>query len=348
MAIGTYREYQHLTRITDLEAGDLLLKKVFPETCKGAVEWGITQGQRLFSGDNTIKTGGLFSREKFRIAFNGSHTSEHAAVAISADELAEAVGEGVITASVRGRRDERYCVYRCLNVDLRNAAVMIAKGLSSAYHNMITGSPEVRNTTGGKYSVKGALASNFRSQQFQQGATHAYLTHVVDYVYGVRHDRPNMFCSEFAMTCYEAGSLAAFGKTAFGTNPIGMSPMFMEDVLNSRPDLMALAGKYDSENDVLFSAVEAGLRNYKNRKHFWNRLGISEASKRASEVLQNLMHIGDNDYLLAALAAFLSTTPTGPLSIRCNMSEDWRLSPDSSLYGDLVAQMKPTGLLAGL
>lgn len=55
---------------------------------------------------------------------------------------------------------------------------------------------------------------------------------------------------------------------------------------------------------------------------------LSQPALNASEVLQNLMHIGGNDYLLVALAAFLSTTPTGTLSIRCNMLEDWRLSLD--------------------
>src|SRR4051812_22207047 len=108
MPIGTYAQYRNLPRVDDLEAGDPLLKKVFPETRKTAVEWVITAGQKLFAGDRTVKAGGFFSREKFRVAYTGSHTSEHAAVAISADELAEAVGEGVITASVRGRREERY------------------------------------------------------------------------------------------------------------------------------------------------------------------------------------------------------------------------------------------------
>lgn len=339
MPISTYEQYRNLHRVDRLEAGDLLLKKVFPETCKGAVEWGITTGEKLFSGDTN--TAGIFSSARFRITFNGSHTSEHAALAIAADELAEAVGEGVITASIRGRRDERYCIYRCRNTELKDAAVMIAKGLSNAYHHVVTGNPGIRNTTGGDYSIGGAIASNFRGKTFQPGSTNDYLTHIVDYVFGLRQDRPNMFCSEFAIACYEAGSVALSGKTAFGTNPRGMSPMVMEDVLNNHSDLMVLIGKYDSENDSLFSAVEAGLHRYGKRWHF-NR---SRQSKNAEEVLHNLMHIGDNNYLLAAVAAFLNAQPTVLLGLKCNIPTEFRLKTDSSLYRDLVAALRPTGLL---
>jgi hypothetical protein len=51
---------------------------------------------------------------------------------------------------------------------------------------------------------------------------------VIDYVHGVRNDRPNLFCSQFAVTCYEADSLAAFGRTAMGTNPRAILPMEVE------------------------------------------------------------------------------------------------------------------------
>jgi len=338
MAINSYDEYQSLPRVVELKAGDILLKKVFPETRKTATEWGITAGQRLFSSDK--KTAGLFSRNKFTIAFNGSHTSEHAAVAISSNEIAEAVGEGVISVSIQGRRDERYCVYRCKegHRELSDVAAQFAKGLSDAYHHTITKDPGIRKTTGGAYSVKGALASNFRSQQFQQSSTEIYLSHIIDYVYGLRNDRPNMFCSEFAMACYEAASVAAFGKTAFGTSPIGMSPMMMEDVLNGS-DKMSLVGKYDSENDALFSAVEKGLRSYGKRWH-WKK---SRQSTSAKEVLHNLLLIGDNDYLLAAVAAYFDLQPNRPCGVKCKIDSESRLKPDSSLYKDLKNALKPTG-----
>lgn len=342
MVIGNYEQYRALARVNDLEAGDLLIKKVFPETRNTAVEWVITTGQRLFSGDRTIKAGSFFSREKFRVTYNGSHTSEHAAVAISGQEIAEAVGEGVITASLRGRREERYVVYRCLKPEVARAAVMIARGLSNAYHNVVTASSAVRTTSGGHYSLGGAFVSSLRKPTFQSGTTNTYLTWVVDYVHGLRNDRPNLFCSEFAMTCYEAGSLAAFGRTAMGTNPRAMSPMQMEDTINGRPDLFRLAGKYDSEDDGLYSAIEHGLKAYGKRWHF----NQSSASGKAVKALSNLMLIGDNEYLLAAVSAYLNAPVLVPLSIRCNLPQGDQLSPTSSLYRDLANALRPTRMLS--
>jgi len=342
MAIHTYDQYRNLPRVLWLQGGDILLKKVFPETCKSKVEWIITKGQCLFEGDKTIRAGGFFSGERFQVAYDGSHTSEHAAVAISSEEVAEAVGEGVITASLRGRRHERYVVYRCVDPRLKEAAVKIAKGLSDAYHSTVTASPALRNTTGGQYSAVGAFTSLLKDTTFQANGTNQFLTHVVDYVYGLRNDRPDLFCSQFAVTCYEAGSLAEFGKTAFGSNPKAMSPMDLENILNGRLELFNVMGKYDSEDNVLFSAVERGLHTYASRWHF----NQSAQSKNALKVLENLLEIGDDDYLLAALAALLGTRPSQPNGLTCRIPPQSRLSTTSQLYADLTAAIRPTGLLA--
>jgi hypothetical protein len=342
MVVHSYSQYKTLPRVQALEPGDVMLKKAFSEIRKGAIEWVITTGQRLFEGGEKFKTGGFFSREKFRVAYLGSHTSEHAAVALSADEIAEAVGEGVTTASVQGRRHERYIIYRCRQPRLRDAAVKIAKGLSDAYHFTIahTGNG-TRQTTGGQYSAVGAFTSLLRGTTFQGESTHQFLTHVVDYVFGLRRDRPNLFCSQFAATVYEAGALAEFGKTAFGSNPQAMSPMELENILNGRGELFTLVGKYDSEQDELFSAIERGMKTYGDRWHF----NQSAQSKNAFKILHNLMEIGDNDYLLAAVAALLNARPSAPLSIRCVLPDDARLSKTSSFYRDLAEAIRPTGLL---
>ena len=324
-----------------LQPGDVLVKKVFPETRKGAVEWLITTGEGWFEGDHKLTVGRLMSREKSKVAFLGSHTSEHAAVALSADEIAEAVGEGVITASVRGRRAERYIAYRCLKPDLGAAATQIARGLSNAYHCVVTAQPRGA-TTGGKYATTAAFTSLMRNTGFQGDRTRQFLDWVVEYVYGMRPDRPNMFCSEFAVTCYEAGSVAAFGRTAFGSNPHAVSPMELENILNGRPELFTLVGKYDSENDRLFAAVESGLKTYGARWH-WNQ---SDASKEALSVLHNLLEIGDNEYILAYLAALLDLRPTGRVTLRCVIRDRQRLKKDSQFYRDLTGALTSTGVLA--
>ena len=164
MSINNINQYRNLPRVNQLEAGDLMLKKAFPETCKGAVEWGITNGQKLFSGNKYTTRNILKFRNMYKITFNGSPTSEHAAIAIAHDEVAEAIGEGVITGSIIGRREERYCIYRCQNNELRDAAVMIAKGLSNVYHSVISGQNRTHQGIGGEYDIMGALGSNFRGK----------------------------------------------------------------------------------------------------------------------------------------------------------------------------------------
>lgn len=333
MAVATYRQYQGLARVDSLQAGDILIKKVFPETAKNAVEKGITLGQRLFQKDEVIKisTGGVFSRsEKHSFPMLGSNTSEHAAIAIAPDVLAEAVGEGVITASIWGRMEERYIVYRCPVNEVRLAAINIATGLSNAYRNTVTG--QSRSTTGGAYSLGGAIKSNFRATTFNQHGTNDYLQHIIDFVHGLRPDRPDMFCSEFAMACYEAGSVAARGKTAFGTNPKAMSPMQMEAVLNARPDMVKLLGKFDSENNPLYHGVETALNEYKKGLSGFFR-NQSDASKAAFTALSELLLIGNMEYLYAAILAYMNTQGTYPPGVELKITPAQRLSPSSTLYG---------------
>lgn len=114
MVISTYKQYSSLSYATELKPGDILIKKVFPETAKGPVEKGITKGQKLFQKDEIIKvSNGTFKRSNTYIyQMQGSNTSEHAAVAISKDMLAEAIENGVITASIWGGMGEKYLVYR--------------------------------------------------------------------------------------------------------------------------------------------------------------------------------------------------------------------------------------------
>lgn len=337
-AINSYNEYRQLPKIDNLQPGDILIKKVFKETAKTTVEKIITSGQGLFKNKHsTLKIDiGNFFPEKHKVAFNGSQTSEHAAIVVGLDQIAEAVGEGVITAFLLGRREERYCVYRCKNHALVDATVTIAKGLASPYLNVIYNGKRPGTSTGGSYSISGALKSNFKKQTFQKGATADYLNHILDYVYGLRQDRPNMFCSEFVMACLESACVGLFGKTAFGTSPIGMSPMFMEDALNSRPDVVNLIGKYDSENDQVFTEVESALKEYKiSLNRFFKN--PSKQSKQAAEMLETLLHIGDSGYIVSAAHAFLDKP--SPTKQQCHLPKDWKLKKDSTFYKILSARL---------
>lgn len=372
MIVSNYRQYQTLSYVPTLEPGDLLIKKVFPETAKGAVEKGITFGQKLYRTDDVVKIShGRFKRtETFTFKNQGSHTSEHAAIALGGGMIAEAIENGVITASIWGRMGEKYIVYRCLQDDVREAAIKIAEGLSHAYRNVITGDGR-EQTSGGQYSIGGALASNiYKNPGFSENqmenwvtksvntlannvkslekklkpmpgkmSTNDYLQSIIDYVYGIRNDRPDMFCSEFAMACYEAGSVAARGRTAFGSDPRTMSPMRMEDIMNSHRNMVTFVGRLDSEGNPLYNAVESSVREYENGLGILRFRRQSEQSKMAVTTLQELLKIGDMEYLYAAILAFMDAKPSQPVSITYVIRATDRLSPTSTLYRILRSKL---------
>jgi len=357
MPVSTLREYRSVHALEGLQPGDILLKKVFPETAHGAVEKGITKGQKLFERPETVRVStGFFSRdEKHAFAMKGSHTSEHAAIMLDHDTIAEAVGNGVITASIRNRLSERYLVYRCRRDDVRKAAIAVARGLSTPHENALTGTRR-EGTRGGSYSIVGALASNlhgnagFQSRRVDNAVrlvggmlggatpstvpTNDYLQAILDFVHGVSSVRPDMFCSEFAMACYEAGSLGARGKTAFGTDPRAMSPMRMEDVLNRHVDMVELVGRFDSESNPLVSGVQTALRAYERGLGIFRR--PSEQSTRAVAVLRELLVVGDAAYLDAAVRTFMGAPAVPGSAVVYELSPRDRLRPGSTLHRHLA------------
>jgi hypothetical protein len=101
-----------------------------------------------------------------------------------------------------------------------------------------------------------------------------------------------MFCSEFVIICYEAASLNLYDETLFGTNPRGMSPMEMENIINSRPDKMMLVGRIENPIDIVFKAVKDGIEEYKKtlRGGFFRR--PSRESVDAFFILRGFLDVG--------------------------------------------------------
>jgi hypothetical protein len=347
MVVDNYAQFQTLGNlgIAGLVAGDLLLKKIFKETTKTGVEKVITGAQRTLKSPEKVKVSqGWFCRkEKILFENKGSSTSEHAAVVINNGMMAEAVGEGVIQATSKSRAHERYIVYRCSNLPLRDAAVRIAEGLSL---NRV-------GSSGGKYSLGGAAISSFRNSNFQQSTwfnrrvtspTEKFLNDVIDYVFGVTQRRPNMFCSEFAATCYEAGSLAAFGKTALGTSPRAMSPMELENALNYRPDLFTLIGRVEMPADILHEALTEAVTKYGKSLGGMFRKPSPE-SLQALEVFRFLLEMGPTDYLFSAVEHYTSFVSKVPYDSSCAMDLITPpLKTDSTFYKLLREHLQHTAL----
>jgi len=349
MSIDNYQQFSSLPTIpfAMMQPSDLLIKKIFPETAKHVVEKVITGAQRLTKYDDVAKVStGLFShKEKFVFKNLGSATSEHAALVIDNGNMAEAVGEGVITATLQSRAHERYIVYRCRNPRLSKAVVAVATALA-------TNRPGAK---GGGYSLFGAAKSSFRDPQFQSNSlrnkltstpTEKFLNDILDYCHGVSNVRPNMFCSEFAVACYEAASVAVFGKTAFGSSPRAMSPMEMENLINHRSDVMHLVGRFESPIDIVFEAVKEGVEEYANTLQgalsFFRR--PSTDSLQALSVLKSLLAMGPTDYLFSAAEHYAGMVSKVPYDPSCRMDLITHpLKRDSTFFRILETKLQQTG-----
>lgn len=211
-AINNIEEYRQLNKLTPyhFEAGDVLIKKVFKGYEHCMVEKLIVQGQKPFSGPEKIKS----EYGKYSFRNNGSTTSEHAAIMVSNNDMAETIGEGLVTGSLISRSTEKYIVYRCLDSSLLKGAIEIAKRLSGYNSN--------KEFIKGKYNLKGAFVSNFRNKYFN-ASSNAFYTDVINFAYGLTNKQPDLFCSQFAILCYEAASIAAYGKTCMGSDPRAIS-----------------------------------------------------------------------------------------------------------------------------
>ena len=210
---GTYESYRSLPRVDVLQPGDILLKKVYPDFNMGAVEAAITWGQSKFSANSNINSKGVYSRHRFMAeAFlsaqaQGGRYAEHAAVAISQNVLAEAVGEGVVCTPIEHRMSERYVVWRCKDFDLIKEVVRIASSLAGVNDDERIG----YNIATVFKGDGGALNSNWRDSRFTE-ETLAYLQAIRDFAdakdvtEGMVINIPSMFCSEFVIACYQAAS----------------------------------------------------------------------------------------------------------------------------------------------
>jgi hypothetical protein len=269
MIIDNYEKFSGLPNIPleNLQPSDLLIKKVFPGSENGLIEKVITRMQRRYEKDEIVSFNGEDGWQEADVSFLGSATSEHAALVINNGNMAEAIGGGVVAATLQSRAHEKYIVYRCLeqragfNQEVVRIATAIAAG-RTLYQPLSLVIPIPIPIMGG-YSLDGAILSSFRSRYYQQGQTEELLRHIIYFSEGRFGWAPNMFCSEFVIICYEVASLNLYGKTLFGTNPRGMSPMEMENIINSRPDKMMLVGRIENPIDIVFKAVKDGIEEYK-------------------------------------------------------------------------------------
>lgn len=114
--------------------------------------------------------------------------------------------------------------------------------------------------------------------------------------------------------------------------------MRMEDVMNSHRDMVTFIGRLDSENNPLFHGVETALREYTDGLGMFRRQ--SEQSKKAVVTLKELLVIGNMEYLYAAVVAIMNVRPAQELGLVYTIPADNQISPTSTLYRILLANLK--------
>lgn len=318
----------------------------------GIVEKIITGAQARFgiSDPEKIKIDNGWFKKSEHIKFEnfGSPTAEHAAIILKLSgtvELAESIEGGVLRNEMKNVSHERYVVWRCHKHEQQFASA--AADIAFRMTNIRA------KKNDGDYNLLGAGKSNFKSPYFQQNTfgnrivtttTERYLQKIIDYCYNNIGSRPNVFCSEFVMACYEAGSFYYFGKTLFGTNPVAMSPLVMENILSYSP-VVRIIGRIESYDDILFHAVKHGVEDYQNSLGGWFRKP-SPNSIKALSVMTELIKRGPSDVLFPVMEHYLQIKAIHIQEFYDAL--DFSLSPPldrkSTFYEKLIAHVRKTGL----
>ena len=240
--VSNLAQWQSLQAI-DLKPGDILIKKVFDQEKKDFVESGITTAQGLFEKPEKVKVDG----EVYNFPLLGHHSSEHAAVVLTGGRIAEAEKKGIGQFDLSRRAHVKYIVFRPKVAKVAEEIGQVADTFSQP------------KSKGGKYSLWGAIKSSFRDAINSPGKKAQVIGSGMRFLQTQNlgeqsTKRPNMFCSEFAAMCVEiAGNKVAHPENknlvcTLGVSPRAVSPMVLEDLLNQRPDLFEMVGRYHGES----------------------------------------------------------------------------------------------------
>jgi hypothetical protein len=236
MLVDSIEKFNMLAKIdksnlkkSGLQAGDVMVKKVF-EVAKGsAVEKAIIAGQKVFGkGD-------------------GSSKSEHLAMMLTPTAVVESEGDGVVCGEITkgDHAKTRYIVFRCRDSKVRDQAVLFG------YQFMGFKREEAKPGAikAGSYSISAAIKSVFKEQPLLEktndvkNATLCY--DFMQFCDGKSNVRPDMFCSMFVAVVYESAAARLQNPKMFmGVNTAGMSPRAYEGMLLKNADKFTFAGVY--------------------------------------------------------------------------------------------------------
>lgn len=343
--IDTYDDFLDLPNVPHavLRPGDILLKKVFPETAKNLIEKTIVRAQAHYK-EKEMQAAAANNRPFDNF---GSPTSEHAAIVVDGGAIAEADGGGVKQHFLENRREERYVVYRCSDTGLVGHAIFVALGLTGRRGKKVWYKKELKSDAA-DYALLGAAKSSGKSRAAND-STARYINEIIECVNNRAIKPGSFFCSGFVMACYEAAATFYLEQRLFGVDPRAMSPMRMEEELvrNARFNLI---GKVQCDVDLLVAAVEKSITDYEKTlgtMRFWRKQ--SEESRRVLDVLKRIclekLQLEDLFPIIEVCMSYRARRPYDSGFDR----EDWRgnvpvLKPDSTLFRKLADQLQKTAL----
>ncbi|GLT16543.1 hypothetical protein GCM10007938_03190 [Vibrio zhanjiangensis] len=245
--IASLRQYNNLKEV-EVEPGDVIIVKIFPGWAHDKIASSITKAQKYFHWKSPDEKAGM--------KLQGAATSEHVAIGLSATVLAEAAAE------IHGTDEiptSAAVVYKCTDKELAKAAVTITKALCRLE---VDARPKGLPAEGGRYDMLGAAKSLYSKRTFH-ASTNEYIEDILSFVYGGSNIIPDMFCSQLAVAAYESASVAIYGKTCFGSDPRGVTPRYMEHLLNTRGNFY-LAGRIAVPPLLLHT--DKVIHNYENAR----------------------------------------------------------------------------------
>lgn len=229
--------YNRLSVVNQLEAGDILLTQVF----------SFKDSEGKLDSDRVLIRGG---QAVFSHVQKGSANSEHASIVyvrLRTNGTPETMridshnGRGGITLC-KLNLDDFHLVYRCSESALALCATIVAGKLAGIAED------GGENITHGKYSIPSAILSPFRTKLLGPGGK-KYLESIKKIVEAPPDKpvkAPNMFCSEFATSCYEVAGLLMDQKPLFGADPRAITAKALHALLEKHPKF-ELRGRYPSK-----------------------------------------------------------------------------------------------------
>lgn len=250
-----YANYRAL-QASELKMGDILVVKDFGGPIESGLDSFVVRStQAVFSH---VRGGSFYSEHCMLFARDSQYFGDPPVC----ERTVEANEKGVTVE--RGILPRQHLVYRFYYGSKQVRELMrfraVEAGRTMAGENGGTKVPYAAYKIGGMpVPSPKAVGSFFRSKN-RGNSANKHLTALYNAVFGSAAMPPvRVICSELVATCYELAALYNWHQNLFpfesclNIDPRGMTAKALESVLNSRPHLFKIVGRYQGQNGLFVS-----------------------------------------------------------------------------------------------